>query len=410
MERHGGIAFGLEETRMVCGRRLQLAALIVALLIGRPGESASQGRTPVIPTLDVTVPAAPALVRVAGTRYLVYELHLTNFARAEVTLLGVEVLDAGRGAALGRFREAGLEGLIGRPGASAADPGVRRVVGPGMRAVVYLWLALDNAAPTPGAVRHRIELSVIRGTGREQISVDTAATEVRAEAALVLSPPLRGGPWVALYDPRLIGGHRTSIYALGGRARIPARFAIDWVRLEPDGTHARGDASRIANWYGYGADVLAVADAIVVEARDDVDEEPSLERAPGAPRTPVPLENVSGNFVCLDLGGGRYAFYEHLQHGSLTVKAGERVKTGQVIGRLGNSGGSSSGPHLHFHVADTPSELAGEGVPYVFRRFDVIGAFDTIDGFAAGRPWGAATNGAGPRENELPAPNVVVRF
>jgi murein DD-endopeptidase MepM/ murein hydrolase activator NlpD len=43
------------------------------------------------------------------------------------------------------------------------------------------------------------------------------------------------------------------------------------------------------------------------------------------------------NYVTLDLGGSRYAFYEHLKHGSITVRRGDRVKSGQVIGLLGNS-------------------------------------------------------------------------
>jgi murein DD-endopeptidase len=395
------------EAQMVCARSLQLTALVVALLLARPFESGSQSRSPIIPSLDIAVPAPPALVRTAGTRYLAYELHLTNFTRSDITLVRLEILDAGGDTPLGDFREAGLDRLLGRPGVPA-DRADKRVVGPGMRAIVYVWLPLDHAAATPASVRHRVALEVIRASQRHQTIVETGATDVRAEAPLVLSPPLRGGPWVALYDPLLIGGHRTSIYAIGGRARIPARFTIDWVRLEPDGTHARGDTSRITNWYGYGADVLAVADAVVVEARDDITEEPSLAHTP---QTPIPLENVSGNFVCLDLGAGRYAFYEHLAHGSLAVKPGDRVKTGQVIGHLGNSGGSSSGPHLHFHVADTPSELGGEGVPYAFSRFDVIGAYETIDAFTTGRPWSAAPpNTAGRRENELPAPNVVVRF
>ncbi len=112
-------------------------------------------------------------------------------------------------------------------------------------------------------------------------------------------------------------------------------------QLAADGTHARGDASQIANWYGYGADVLAVADAVVVEAKDDLAEAPTLALA-NETRTRVPLENISGNFICLDLGG-RFAFYEHLKHGSLRVKAGDRVTRGQVIAALGNSGGTPAG-------------------------------------------------------------------
>jgi murein DD-endopeptidase MepM/ murein hydrolase activator NlpD len=204
------------------------------------------------------------------------------------------------------------------------------------------------------------------------------------------------------------GGHRRTIYAINGRARIPARFAIDWVRLENDGARARGDKTQIANWHGYGAEVLAVADGVVAEAGDDIVEAPALSGRSGAP---IPLENVSGNFVCLDLGGGRYAFYEHLKHGSVKVKAGARVKSGQVIGLLGNSGGSSSGPHLHFHVGDAQAELASEGVPYVFRGFEVVGAFETIGAFASGGLWKTAPPGAGGiRKGELPAANTVVIF
>src|SRR5262249_37848189 len=178
--------------------------------------------------------------------------------------------------------------------------------------------------------------------------------------------------------------------------------------VEDEGTHARGDKSQIASWDGYGAEALAVADGAVVEAKDDIAEDPCLSCGPQAP---IPLENVSGNFVCLDLGGGRYAFYEHLKHGSVKVKAGTRVKSGQVIGLLGNSGGSSSGPHLHFHIGDAQAELASEGVPYVFRGFEVMGAFETVGAFASGERWKTAPPGASRiRKDELPAANTVVVF
>jgi murein DD-endopeptidase MepM/ murein hydrolase activator NlpD len=49
--------------------------------------------------------------------------------------------------------------------------------------------------------------------------------------------------------------------------------------------------------------------------------------------------------VILALGKGRFAFYAHLKPGSLRVKRGDRVREGEVLALLGNSG-SSTGPHF----------------------------------------------------------------
>jgi hypothetical protein len=357
--------------------------------------------------VDIQVSSPPIPVNIAGKRRLAYELHITNFRRSEITLNRVEVSDAVRGTRLGEFQGAELDRLFGSPGAKP-DTTERRVIGPAMHAVVYLWLALDDTVATPSRLRHKIELDIISASRREQTIVEGAESDISRDRPLVLNPPLRGGPWVALYDPMMDGGHRRTIYAINGRARIPSRFAIDWVRLENDGTCAREDKSQIENWHGYGAEVLAVADGVVAESSDDIAEAPSLSIGS---RSPIPLENVSGNFVCLDLGGGRYAFYEHLKHGSVKVRAGAHVKSGQVIGLLGNSGGSSSGPHLHFHIGDAQMELASEGVPYVFRGFEVVGAFETIGAFASGERWKTSLPGVGGiRKGELPAANTVVIF
>ncbi|MBX5460986.1 MAG: M23 family metallopeptidase [Steroidobacteraceae bacterium] len=357
-------------------------------------------------SIDAYVGATPEVVSIAGREHLVYELHVTNFRSSPITLTRVEVVDAEKDVGLASFSGAVLSSRIGRPGV-ARDLADTRVVDAGMRAVVYFWLPLEPGKSPPSRVRHSIGVEVDRAGKRIPLVVSAAEAEVRKERPIVLRAPLRGGPWVALYDPALVGGHRTAMYAVDGRARIPARFAIDFVRLERDGTHARGDRNSIANWHGYGAEVLAVADATVVDARDDMTESPSLDKSESS----IPLENASGNFIVLDLGEGRYAFYEHLQHGSLRVKPGDRVKAGDVIARLGNSGSSSSGPHLHFHVADAAADLAGEGVPYVFASFEAIGKFNDVDEFAAGRRWAPAdADAAGVRRAELPAPNSVISF
>ncbi len=86
---------------------------------------------------------------------------------------------------------------------------------------------------------------------------------------------------------------------------------------------------------------------------------------------PITLETVGGNYVALDLGGNRFAFYAHLQPGSIKAKVGDRVRKGQVLALLGNSGNSTE-PHLHFQVTDGNSPLGSEGLPYVFDSGETV--------------------------------------
>jgi murein DD-endopeptidase MepM/ murein hydrolase activator NlpD len=89
----------------------------------------------------------------------------------------------------------------------------------------------------------------------------------------------------------------------------------------------------------------------------------------------ITLANVDGNHVVLDLGGGHYAFFAHLQKGSVTVEPGDRVHRGEVLGLLGNSGNTSA-PHLHFHLMDGPSVLGSDGLPYTYDRLGLAGHVD----------------------------------
>jgi len=173
---------------------------------------------------------------------------------------------------------------------------------------------------------------------------------------------------VAVNGPSNTSGHRRTAIPLGGEAQIGQRFATDWIKLGEDGRAFHGDSLVNSNWYGYGAPVVAVADGIVTEVKDSI-----IENGPFSPKMAVPitLVTVGGNHVILDLGGGYYAFYAHLQPGSVKVKLGDRVKKGQQVGLLGNSGNSTA-PHLHFHMGDKNSPLGSEGLPFLFDRFELL--------------------------------------
>lgn len=69
----------------------------------------------------------------------------------------------------------------------------------------------------------------------------------------------------------------------------------------------------------------------------------------------------AGHYVVVDHGNGYVTKYMHMQEGSIMVEKDQLIKDGEVLGNLGNSGGST-GPHLHFEiwkdgVAIDPKEL-----------------------------------------------------
>jgi murein DD-endopeptidase len=383
-------------------RRALTSLALIGLVLGWP--IAAQQRTPLVNSIEITVPVPPSVVPIGGRSVVAYELHLTNFQNVSVALSRVQILSAGNGTAIADYTGDDLEKRMGRPGLMRPYDDAE-VIGAGLRGVVYLWIELPETAATPASLQHRVELDVRRPAGPVR-SVVTGRVAVSTAAPVVLGSPVRGGLWTAIYDPLLMSGHRTAIYTLEGRARIPSRFAVDLIRLPADGAAVAPGAPRAADWNGYGDEVLAVADGVIAQAMDDIAENAD---PPVAAATPMPPEIASGNYVALDLGGGRFAFYEHLKRGTVVVRAGDRVTRGQVIARLGNSGSSSIGPHLHFHVADANATLGAEGLPFVFREFHQMGAYASIADVIAAGPW-QRTPAPVRRLLEHPAANAVLSF
>ncbi len=166
-----------------------------------------------------------------------------------------------------------------------------------------------------------------------------------------------------------------------------------------------GDPSKNANWAPYGADVLAVADGRVVKIVDGV---PENDPTSDTKAVPITLETVAGNYLILELGDGRYALYAHLQPGSFAVKQGARVRRGQTLAKLGNSG-QSDAPHLHLHIMDEPSPLAAEGLPLVLSSFELQGHVASLHVLTDGTGWKPSAPSS-TRTGEMPIENAVVRF
>jgi murein DD-endopeptidase MepM/ murein hydrolase activator NlpD len=167
---------------------------------------------------------------------------------------------------------------------------------------------------------------------------------------------------------------------------VPEEFAHDFTRIAADGLSYRDDGTRFSDYYAYAEPVFAAAAGRISAALNDEPEDASLLQRPGESldaylKRILERQNeqlvrgargIVGNHVLID-HGGEYSLYAHLKPGSVKVKVGDTVATGQQIGAVGSSG-SSTEPHLHFHVCDGPDVLNCAGIPARFENLEIYGA------------------------------------
>ena len=88
------------------------------------------------------------------------------------------------------------------------------------------------------------------------------------------------------------------------------------------------------------------------------------------------MSDYGGNQVILEIAPNVFAIYGHLQPGSLKVKAGDTLKAGAPLARLGNTG-PSRWVLTCISVSSTgPTCGAGRSLPFVFESFTVVGVAD----------------------------------
>jgi murein DD-endopeptidase MepM/ murein hydrolase activator NlpD len=353
---------------------------------------------------EIVVPLAPTVFSGKGQRHLAYELYLTNVGRAPCVLQRVEAVDEEGGASLLDATPPALTSALAHPAKADAPEAERATLAGGERVVYYVWIDLPRGAAAPKRIGHRLTFK--RPDDPAELVISAASTPV-VPVPRTIASPLRGASWVAANGPSNASGHRRTVIALDGQPRIAQRFAIDWVQIDKEGNTFAGNRADNRSYRCYGQEALAVAPGVVAAVKDGIPEN-TPESDPAAPpisrAVPITLETVGGNHVILDLGDGVYAFYAHLQPGSLRVKAGDHVKTGDVLGLVGNSGNSTE-PHLHFHLGDRGSPLASQGLPYALPAFRVSGTA-VIEGDGAPRvDWLARPE---TRQNEIPLENEIV--
>lgn len=352
----------------------------------------------------------PDPIPVTGTDkkvHMVYELEVLNFAPGAATLTKLETLAGGdEGAVVASVEgEALTERTI-----LVMDSDLNPIaeIPPGRTALILVDDIYEAKEDVPATSTPKLTATLGPAApgyeGMAALFAEGSVTQfgrpiaTSAARPVVIGPPLAGGDWLAANACCSLSSHRGTIIPAGGRINPAERYAIDWfqVDLSPDAqpipggvvpSH-RGDPTKNEDYLAYGKPLLAVADGTVVKVVADQPDAPPGMKLPG-----LTLDELGGNVVSIDIGGGVFAFYAHLAPGSPTVKVGDKVTRGQVIGVLGNSGNTSEA-HLHFQLSTSAATLTGGNVPFEIDTLTLVGTFD-------GPTFGAGPD-AGARANQLP--------
>lgn len=356
---------------------------------------------PVPPAFSSEISFSSAVFQMQRAPTIYYEITLINNSKKTYELQELLVTDYILNVSVWNFSYTELHKIVGRKGEplNAEKP---IPVQPGERVVFYMQIPW-NMSEDGSIFFHRLSVSSKENGVTKTEQLELASLPSSPKRSIVIGPPVAKGIWTAVYSPAWERGHRRVYYSVDNIDRIPGRFAIDFIKMNDDGKFAKGDDNEIKNWFGYGTDVLAVDDGVVASVNDSFPESATLKAHPR-----YAADKATGNYISIKIGEEIFAFYEHLKPGSIKVRPGQKVRKGDVIASLGFTG-QTTGPHLHFHVADKNSPLGAEGIAFVFDDFESLGSYDRFEDFGK-KKWTANKSNQGVRIEERPTPNQVIRF
>ena len=392
----------------------RLLTCVVMLAAAAPAFAESPAPEILSPLLATPLAPPNPVLGADRRRHLVYEIVLMDIGESAIALEKIEVLGANGDAVLATLEGEALAKILRLTGS-----GKGTALAAGGSGILFMDVTLAEDAMVPRALKHRFQVAVSKPEGKPSSGNDhdptpqlpqtqsfTGAPVDVGRPAVVIAPPLKGPRWV------VAGGccdtityHRGATLPINGAIHVAERYAIDLVQLDDKNKIASGPIDKLSSYAFFGREIYSVADGTVVAMADD-----RPEQVPGKLPQGMPLQAALGNYVVIDIGEGRFAFYAHMQPGSLRVKPGDKVTTGEVLGLLGNSGNTDA-PHLHFHVMDGASPLLSDGLPYVFTSFTGEGRVTDEQPLFSG---GAATIDpnalSGPHKNQLPLNLEVIGF
>jgi hypothetical protein len=318
----------------------------------------------------VTIAVAPARVyveRVPDGQYVSCDFFLSNTGKesVEITDIRAKVFDAA--GTLIVWRKIDSNGS--RPSVEVLGP---RRIDPGKTLTVFNPFDDLHAASAIDRIVFEFRLS----GGKEEIRrfVEVRPVVFAQKTRLILPVP---GATLFVYDgPGLYSHHRRidvnepfnrDIMKIRKNSQ---RYAIDLVVLDRAGEPFHGDLRDQKNWAGFGHPIVAPGRGTVVEAVGDLPDDipyddEALKKNPAL---------MTGNHVMIDHGNGEISFLAHFRIGSLRVRAGQKVESGDVLGEMGHSGMGSGLVHVHYELRDGSDLFDAEGLPARFEGFRRAGA------------------------------------
>jgi murein DD-endopeptidase MepM/ murein hydrolase activator NlpD len=245
--------------------------------------------------------------------------------------------------------------------------------------MLYNPLVFNSLKP---GVRIRYEVE-FEGEGVPPVSATVAPQPCFNKTRLVL--PLTGR--VAVSDGfDLYSHHRRREYQHPYWKEIGVfdhadRFGLDLKLVDAEGREFKGTGKRNEDFFAWGQPLRAPADGVVVSVDNAQQDNTVIGKenlwTPADVET-EPMQGL-GNHVLIDHGGGEFSLLAHARAGSVTVRKGDRVRAGQNVAQVGNSG-SSLGPHLHYELRTGWGIKGITGMPAYFHDVTVVSTGETGNG------------------------------
>ncbi len=234
------------------------------------------------------------------------------------------------------------------PRSAEMTPLVAGVIGVSALRVAASFLVPRRTNPGPTLVMVAGALVLAFDLGRVILG---GALGEKPAAVAQIAPPFEG-EWLVLQGGQSpLQNHHLAAYN--------QRFALDLVRL--DNGRIFTDETDDADVHSWEQPLVSPSDGMVVVAQD------KMEDSEGA-NFVTDRADAAGNVIVIELETGHFVVLAHLRHGSLRVGEGDRVRKGDPLAMVGNSGNTTMS-HLHLQVQTHPDlwDPDNRSVPFAFQ-------------------------------------------